>query len=142
MQKRLDYADKLFRENKYTEAAELFEKLIAESPNCADNPLIRFNLAQSYIVMTQWLKALKELKIAEEGFAKSEHFDDEKKQLLWFMRSMTHEKLNELPFALEYARKASKFDLPQKETIMAKIAQLEGMIDESDVSESTRPSSE
>ena len=56
---KLEYVHKeLFEKGSYTEAAVQFEKLIAESENCADNPLVRYNLAQCYITQEQWLKAL------------------------------------------------------------------------------------
>ena len=56
--------------------------------------------------------------MAEEGFAKSEHFDNDKKLLVWFLLSMIHEKLDDLPHSLEFAIKASQFESPQQATIM------------------------
>jgi ubiquitin carboxyl-terminal hydrolase 4/11 len=58
------------------------------------------------------------MKMAEEGFAKSEHFDNDKKLLVWFLLSMIHEKLDDLPHSLEFAIKASQFESPQQATIM------------------------
>ena len=102
MQSRIDYIDaEFFQKGNHKETIIQFEKLIKESPNAADNPLVRFNLAQCYITTGESLKALINLKAAEEGFASCGVFDDERKQLLWFLKAMMHEKLNELDLAYE-----------------------------------------
>ena len=66
--------NELFERGNYAEAASQFEKLINDNPNCAQNPLVHFNLAQCYIELKQWSKANKQLEIAQKGFENSENF--------------------------------------------------------------------
>lgn len=88
----------------------------------------------------QWLKALDSLKLAEEGFNQSAHFEDEKKQILFFLRGMMHEKLGDPTQALEYYRKANEFpDLPNA-NVANKLAEFEANLEETACSQSTRPS--